>query len=194
MFTTEQVIARFRRWYRRAESQGELRFDAMALGTVGRDGGVSVRMVLVKDVDARGFVFFTCLRSRKGRDLEASSRVAATFHWPTLTRQVRIEGKVEHVTDAEADEYWETRPRGSQLSAATSRQSEPIDARATLVRRRNALARRLAGGPVPRPPDWSGFRIVPDRIEFWTQRDDRLHHRELFTRGRRGWTLQLLQP
>jgi pyridoxamine 5'-phosphate oxidase len=194
VFTTEQVIARFRRWYRRAESEGELRCDAMALGTLGRDGGVSVRMVLVKDVDSRGFVFFTCMRSRKGRDLAAKPRAAATFHWPTLARQVRIEGEVERVTDAEADAYWSTRPRGSQLSAAISQQSEPVDARSTLVRRRAALAKRLAGGPVPRPPDWSGFRIVPGRIEFWTQRDDRLHHRELFTRGRRGWTRELLQP
>jgi pyridoxamine 5'-phosphate oxidase len=194
VLTTDQVLARFRRWYRRAESAGELRCDAMALGTVGSGGDVSVRMVLVKDVDARGFVFFTCTRSRKGRDLEARPRAAATFHWPTLGRQVRIEGAVERVTDAEADAYWSTRPRGSQLSAATSQQSEPIDARSTLVRRRAALAKRLAGGPVPRPPEWSGFRIVPERIEFWTQREDRLHQRELFTRSRRGWTQQLLQP
>ena len=166
----------------------------MALGTVGRGGDVSVRMVLVKDFDARGFVFFTCTRSRKGRELEARPQAAATFHWATLGRQVRIEGAVERVTDAEADASTSTRPRGSQLSAAISQQSEPIDARATLVRRRAALAKRLARGPVPRPPGWSGFRIVPERIEFWSQREDRLHHRELFTRGRRGWTLQLLQP
>ena len=166
----------------------------MALGTVGRAGEVSVRMVLVKEVDARGFVFFTCTRSRKGRDLAARPRAAATFYWPTLARQVRVEGDVEPVSEAEADAYWSTRPRGSQLSAATSAQSQPVDGRSTLVRKRAALAKRLAGDPVPRPADWSGYRIVPDRIEFWTQRDDRLHHRELFTRARRGWKLEILQP
>lgn len=194
VFTTEQVIARFRRWYRRAESAGEPRSDAMALATVDGRGGVSVRMVLVKQVDAAGFVFFTCTRSRKGSDLAADPRAAATFHWPLLGRQVRVEGRVAPVSAAEADEYWSTRPRGSQLSAAISRQSEPVASRAELVRRRAALARKLRGAPIPRPPEWSGYRIVPDRIEFWTQREDRLHHRELFQRSGKGWKVILLQP
>jgi pyridoxamine 5'-phosphate oxidase len=194
LFTTEQVIARFRRWWRRAESAGEPRADAMALATIDGRGGVSVRMVLVKQVDGDGFVFYTCARSRKGRDLAAAPRAAATFHWPLLCRQVRVEGRVEPVSAAEADAYWSTRPRGSQLSAAVSRQSEPLAARGDLVRRRTALARELRGRPVPRPPEWRGFRIVPDRIEFWTQRDDRLHHRELFSRSKSGWKQTLLQP
>jgi pyridoxamine 5'-phosphate oxidase len=194
VLTTERVIARFRRWYRRAEAAGEPRGDAMALATLDGRGGISVRMVLVKQVDERGFVFFTCTRSRKGKDLAARARAAATFHWPLLGRQVRIEGRVEPVTPDEADEYWSSRPRGSQLSAAVSRQSQPIRTRAELVRRRAALVRKLRGRPVPRPPEWSGYRIVPDRIEFWTQRADRLHHRELFERSPRGWELVLLQP
>lgn len=194
MFTTEQVIARFRRWYRLAERAGQPRHDAMALGTVGAKGDVSVRMVLLKGADARGFVFFTCMSSRKGRDLAAHRRAAATFHWSALGRQVRIEGRVEPVTAAEADAYWATRPRGSQLSAATSRQSSELASRAELVRRRAALEKRLAGGPVPRPAEWSGYRILPERVEFWTQKDDRLHHRELFVRSRRGWRQSLLEP
>jgi pyridoxamine 5'-phosphate oxidase len=194
VFTTEQVIGRFRRWYRRAGSAGEPRSDAMALATTDGRGGVSVRMVLVKQVDADGFVFFTCTRSRKGEELALHPRAAATFHWPLLGRQVRIEGRIVPVSEAEADEYWSTRPRGSQLSAAVSRQSQPIATRAELVRRRAALERRLRGAPVPRPPEWSGYRIVPDRVEFWTQRDDRLHQRELFERSGKGWKMSLLQP
>jgi len=194
VLATEGVIARFRRWYRMAEAAGEPRGDAMALATLDGRGGVSVRMVLVKQVDERGFVFFTCRKSRKGKDLAARARAAATFHWPLITRQVRIEGRVEPVTAAEADDYWSTRPRGSQLSAAVSRQSQPIGSRAELARRRAALVRKLRGRPVPRPPEWSGYRIVPDRIEFWTQREDRLHHRELFERSARGWKLTILQP
>lgn len=194
MSTTEQVIGRFRRWYRLAERAGQVRHDAMALGTVGSGGEVSVRMVLLKGVDPRGFVFFTCTSSRKGRDLAARPRAAATFHWAALERQVRIEGRVEPVTEVEADAYWATRPRGSQLSAAISRQSRELGSRAELLRRRAALEKRLAGRPVPRPRDWSGYRILPDRIEFWTQKDNRLHHRELFERSRRGWRRVLLEP
>ena len=194
MFTTEQVIARFRRWHAMAVKVGEPCRDAMAIGTVGPDGRVSVRMVLVKGVDARGFVFFTFLGSRKGRELAARPQIAATFYWASLGRQVRIEGRAQQVRDAEADAYWATRPRGSQLSAAVSQQSATLGSRAEIVRRRVALERRLAGAPVPRPPEWSGFRIVPDAIEFWTQKEDRLHHRELFERSRRGWSRRLLQP
>ena len=145
MLATEGVIARFRRWYRMAEAAGEPRGDAMALATLDGRGGVSVRMVLVKQVDQRGFVFFTCRNSRKGKDLAARARAAATFHWPLITRQVRIEGRVEPVTAAEADDYWSTRPRGSQLSAAVSRQSQPIGSRAELARRRAGLRSSAAG-------------------------------------------------
>lgn len=190
----EDPIARFHRWYREAERRGARLPDAMALATVGPAGAPSVRFVLLKQADARGFVFFTDTRSRKGRELEKNRNVAASFHWPASSKQVRIEGSVEPVTPEEADEYWITRPRGSQLSATTSFQSAPIADRASLVARRAKVAERLRGRAVPRPPDWSGFRIVPERIEFWTHRADRLHHRELFERTGRGWRCRLLQP
>jgi pyridoxamine 5'-phosphate oxidase len=166
----------------------------MALATATRAGVPSLRMVLLKQADARGFVFFTDARSRKGRELRSNPRAAATFHWNTMGRQVRVEGRVVELGDAEADAYWVTRPRGSQLSGATSHQSSALASRAALVRRRDALEHRLAGGDVPRPAEWRGFRIVPDAIEFWTHRDDRLHHRELFRRRAGAWRTSLLEP
>ena len=140
-------------------------------------------------------MFFTDARSRKGRELRANPHAAATFHWNTMGRQVRIEGRVAELDDADADAYWATRPRGSQLSGATSYQSRALARRGLLTARRNALARRYADQAVPRPAEWRGFRILPDAIEFWTHRDDRLHHRELFRRAaRRGWRMTLLEP
>lgn len=191
---TTDPIGRFRRWLRDAERAHAPLHDAMALATATRAGVPSLRMVLLKQVDARGFVFFTDARSRKGRELRANPRAAATFHWNTMGRQVRVEGRVVELDDAEADAYWVTRPRGSQLSGATSLQSRALASRAALVRRRDALEQRLAGGEVPRPAEWRGFRIVPDAIEFWTHRDDRLHHRELFRRRAGAWRTSLLEP
>jgi len=187
-------IGRFRRWLRDAMRARAPLHDAMALATATRAGVPSLRMVLLKQVDAQGFVFFTDARSKKGRELRANPRAAATFHWNTLGRQVRVEGRVVELGDAEADAYWRTRPRGSQLSGATSRQSSTLASRAALVARRDALERRLAGGDVPRPAEWRGFRIVPEAIEFWTHRDDRLHHRELFRRRAGTWRTSLLEP
>ncbi len=188
-------IARLRAWYERAVASGEQRPDAMALATVGPGGAPSLRIVLVKRIGDDGIVFYTDRRSRKGRELSRNPLVAATFHWPGLRRQVRIEGEVERVSDEEADAYWATRPRGSRLSGAVSHQSRPLSSRAALVARRADLARRLAGKPVPRPAAWGGYRIVPERIEFWTHRANRLHHRELFRRGPRGgWRVVLLEP
>ncbi len=187
-------LARFRRWYRDAERSGVAQPDAMALATATPDGVPSLRMVLLKQVDARGFVFFTDARSRKGRELRANPRAAATFFWSPLGRQVRIEGRVQELGDAQADAYWRTRPRGSQLSGATSYQSRELERRSLLTARRKELERRYANQPVPRPKEWRGFRIVPDAMEFWTHRDDRLHHRELYRRTSRGWRATLLEP
>lgn len=187
-------IVRFRRWLRDAERTGAPLPEAMALATATPAGVPSLRLVLLKQADDRGFVFFTDARSRKGRELRANPRAAATFHWNTMGRQVRVEGKVEELSDADADAYWATRPRGSQLSGATSYQSRALPSRARLVQRRDALARRYAGGDVPRPAEWRGFRIVPEAIEFWTHKDDRLHHRELFARRGRAWRTSLLEP
>ncbi|MCZ6463720.1 MAG: pyridoxamine 5'-phosphate oxidase [Proteobacteria bacterium] len=189
-------IARFRRWYREAERAGAPQPEAMALATAARSGAPSLRFVLLKEVDPSGFVFFTDGRSRKGRELRANPRAAATFYWSATGKQVRVEGRVRAVSADEADAYWQRRPRGSLLSASASRQSAPLRSRATLVARRSALDRRYRGEPVPRPPAWMGFRIVPRAIEFWIHRDDRLHHRELFTRSGHGtrWKVTLLQP
>lgn len=187
-------FVRFRRWFRDAQRSGAPLPEAMALATATRKGVPSLRMVLLKQLDANGFVFFTDARSRKGRELRANPHAALTFHWTAMGRQVRIEGRVVELGDAEADAYWVTRPRGSQLSAATSQQSRTLARRALLITRRNQLARRYADGSIPRPAEWRGFRIVPDAIEFWTHRDDRLHHRELFRRSARGWRTTLLEP
>jgi pyridoxamine 5'-phosphate oxidase len=167
---------------------------AMTLATVGSDGQPSARLVLLKAVDERGFVFYTNLRSRKGRDLATNPRAALTFHWQPLEVQVRIEGVAEQVDDGEADEYFATRPRGSQLSAWASDQSEPIARDGELDARFAEAERRFAGRDVPRPPHWSGYRVIPERIEFWRNRPSRLHERRLFEREGDGWRESVLYP
>ena len=184
----------FARWFRRAERAGAPLAEAMALATASPTGVPSVRLVLLKGVDARGVVFFTDARSRKGSELRRNPRAALAFHWQPLGRQVRIVGRVRPVTAAEADAYWETRPRASRLAASASHQSAPLASRAVLLARWRALGRRYGTGPIPRPATWTGFRVVPDTIEFWTHKDHRLHHRVLYARGRRGWRRRLLQP
>lgn len=168
--------------------------DAMALATVDGRGRPRVRMVLLKQADEDGFVFYTNARSPKGRELLTTGRAALVFYWEPLARQVRIEGRVRLVDPAEADAYWATRPRQSQLAALASAQSAPLASRALLLRRFHILARRYDGRPVPRPPYWTGFRIMPSAIEFWTERPFRLHDRELFTRTAGGWKMMRLQP
>lgn len=187
-------IARFRRWFAAARRAALPQPEAMALATADRRGRPSVRVVLLKHADADGFVFYTNARSRKGRELAENPWAALVFHWQPLGRQVRVEGRVELVTAAEADAYWATRPRESQLGGAASDQSAPIANRAALLRRWRELARRYRDAPVPRPPHWTGFRVVPSCIEFWTLRPFRMHDRELFTRTRGGWRLRRLQP
>lgn len=187
-------IAQFRRWLRHAERAGIPLAEAMALATATRTGAPSVRMVLLKGGDADAFVFFTDVRSRKGRDLRANAHAALVLHWQPFGRQVRIEGRVTPVSDGEADAYWETRPRESRLAASVSHQDAPLVRRARLLARWRALGRRTRGQPIPRPAYWSGFRVVPARIEFWTHKAHRLHHRELYVRAGRGWKRTLLQP
>jgi pyridoxamine 5'-phosphate oxidase len=167
---------------------------AFALGTVGEDGQPSVRMLLLKDVDEHGFVFYTNLESRKGRELAGNRRAAMTFHWAQLERQIRVEGRVARVTDAEADAYFASRQRGSQLGAWASRQSRTIARPGDLEARLAEVEARYAGGPVPRPPFWSGFRLTPTSIEFWKGKPSRLHERQLFVREGDGWRVQLLYP
>jgi pyridoxamine 5'-phosphate oxidase len=167
---------------------------AMTLATVGADGQPSARLVLLKAVDERGFVFYTNLRSRKGRDLAVNPRAALTVHWQPLDVQVRVEGTVEQVSDREADEYFATRERGSQIGAWASDQSETLARDADLDARVAEVERRFAGRDVPRPPHWSGYRVIPARVEFWRNRPSRLHERRLFERDGGEWRERLLFP
>lgn len=167
---------------------------AMALATADAEGRPSVRMVLLKGQDERGFVFYTNLDSRKGGELAANPEAALLFHWKSLRRQVRVEGPVEPVAADEADAYFATRGRDSQLGAWASDQSRPLDSRSTFEARFQEMAERFDGQDIPRPPRWGGFRLVPQRIEFWSDRAHRLHERRLFLRKDAGWTEGLLYP
>jgi pyridoxamine 5'-phosphate oxidase len=187
-------LLRFRRWFEQARSAGIELPEAMALATADVKGRPSVRFVLMKKIDRRGLVFFTNERSRKGHEIGSNAYAAAAFYWDQLHRQVRIEGRVERVAVAEAESYWKTRPRASQLAALASDQSAELASRAALVRRWRRLATQHRGSQVPRPREWTGFRIVPASFEFWTHRAHRLHDRELFVASPRGWRRKLLQP
>lgn len=167
---------------------------AMAVASVGQNGQPSLRMVLLKGHDRRGFVFYTNLESRKAEELFVTPKAALLFHWKSLRRQVRVEGPVETVDPLVADAYFATRSRDSQLGAWASDQSRPLDSRETFMARFEAVKARFEGGDVPRPPHWSGFRVAPQRIEFWQDREYRLHERRLFTRADAGWDEGLLYP
>jgi pyridoxamine 5'-phosphate oxidase len=188
-----EPLAPFRRWFAEAEVH-ERDATAMALATATREGCPALRFVLLKGFDEHGFVFYTNTESRKAEELAANPRAALCFFWPSLRRQVRIEGAALAVTAAEADAYFATRPRDSQLGAWASAQSRPLDSRARLESRAEELARRFAGRAVERPPFWSGFRVVPERIEFWQERPFRLHDRWLYSREGETWRRQRLYP
>lgn len=191
-------FALFTLWFREAQG-AEALAEAMALATADAAGRPSVRMVLLKGVDPhtapeRGFVFYTNHDSRKGTELAANPRAALLFYWKTQNRQVRIEGRVREVSAAEADAYFATRPRLSRLGAWASEQSRPLAAREILEARLHEAERRFPGEDIPRPPYWTGYRLIPEAFEFWEERPYRLHERRLFTRDRTGWTQTLLYP
>jgi pyridoxamine 5'-phosphate oxidase len=167
---------------------------AMSLATVGPDGAPSVRIVLLKAVDERGFVFYTNMNGRKGRELIATPRAALCFYWPALDTQIRVEGHVEQVSDAEADAYFASRARDSQIGAWASRQSETLASMDELRGRVLEVENLYAGKPVPRPPYWTGRRVRPERIEFWHAGEFRLHERRLFERDGDRWTMRRLFP
>lgn len=168
--------------------------SAMSLATVGADGSPTLRIVLLKGVDEDGFVFYTNLGSEKGRDLRARPRAALCFYWSALDLQIRIDGKVTQVSDEEADEYFASRPRGSQIGAWASRQTEVIEPPGELDARVARYEREFEGRPVPRPEFWSGFRVRPERIEFWRNRANRLHDRTRYTRDGADWRVETLYP
>lgn len=190
----EEPFEKFGAWFTEAKAVIPVDPNAMQLATVSASGQPTVRTVLLKDFDVRGFVFYSNHSSRKGRELDGQKVAALNFYWPALGRQVRIEGRVNDVTDAEADAYFATRPRLSQVGAWASLQSEVLPSREVLEARVADFERRFEGQQVPRPPHWSGWRLEPARLEFWRAHPNRLHWRELYEREGAGWRISQLFP
>ena len=187
-------FALFNAWLAEALAKEPNDANAMSLATVDETGLPDVRMVLLKEADARGFVFYSNLESAKGRELAANPKAALLFHWKSLRRQVRVRGLVAPVSDAEADAYWATRARSAQLGAWASAQSRPLPDRLALEKKIAEFGLKFGLGKVPRPPHWSGFRVEPQEIEFWRDRPFRLHERLVFARVAEGWTTHRLFP
>lgn len=185
---------RFRAWFEEARESEPNDPNAMTLATADAQGHPSSRMVLLKDFDEAGFVFYTNLESRKGRDLAENPHAALLFHWKSLRRQVRVEGPVTPVSAGEADDYFASRPRGSRIGAWASDQSRPMEGMFVLERRVAEFTARFGIGEIKRPPHWSGFRVAPERIEFWRDGKFRLHERLVFIRAGEGWRTERLFP
>ena len=187
-------FAQFTLWFEDAQRVKQLEPNAMSLATVDAAGAPSVRLVLLKAVDASGFVFCTNYLSRKGRDLHANPRAALCFYWDRLERQVRIEGHVRRTSESESDRHWNGRPRGSQIGAWASAQSDAIAGREELESKIAKLTQEYEEGEIPRPPHWGGYRLAPERFEFWQGRPDRVHDRVVYRRAGVLWTRERLAP
>ena len=194
MLLSEQIIGEFNRFYKRARDCGEQEPTAMVLATSDGKGLVSSRTVLLKALDENGFVFFTNTRSRKGRQMDQCPRASATFLWKASGCQVQLVGKVSRVSDEAADAYFSTRDRGSQIGAWASDQSAPLESREALIARVKELEAKYADQEVPRPPHWTGYVLSPETVEFWTQREFRLHDRFLYSQQDGSWVKQRLNP
>lgn len=189
-----EPVRQFSDWFEQARSEEPSDHDAVSLASVNPDGRPSIRMVLMRAYDERGFVFYTNLASSKAQDFSANRFAAMCFHWKSTARQVRIEGAVEPVSISEADDYFNGRPAESQIGAWASKQSQILDCRETLESRFAEFEQKFSTGAIPRPDFWSGFRLVPDTFEFWDKRAFRLHDRTLYTHNTKGWTTRKLYP
>lgn len=188
------LLEEFQQWMAEAEKSEPNDPTSMSLATVDTDGQPSVRMVLLKNADERGFVFYTNFESQKGSELLATPKAALCFHWKSLRRSIRVQGDVEKVTDAEADAYFASRPRDSRIGAWASQQSRPMDSRFSLEKAVAKYAAKFGVGDIPRPDYWSGFRVIPTRMEFWRDRPFRLHERRQYSKTAGGWSENILYP